>query len=209
MSGQRAPGADEPHTALFPLHTVLYPGGTLPLRIFEPRYVDMVRDCMRADRAFGVVPILAGSEVGSAPRFHPRGTLAVIENFDQGEDGLLHIVARGTERFTVPRHSVRDDGLLVAPVVITPDPAEPVDPAFSFLTDLMTGLFEARPELAPPQPWRLDDGTWLAYRFAELLPLDDNDRLAVLDHDHAADKLAVIAHVIESASGAGDDSATH
>ena len=101
--------------ALFPLHSVLFPGGALPLRIFEARYVDMISDCMRCESPFGVIAINEGSEVGATPTFHSTGTLATIETWDQGPDGLLHIRARGTQRFHILSHHVRGGGLLVVP----------------------------------------------------------------------------------------------
>ena len=100
---------------LFPLRTVLFPGGTLPLRIFEPRYVDMVRWCMRESQGFGVVLLREGSDVldakdpgghEKAPQIFDVGTKAQIIDFDQADNGLLGIVARGGEKFSVLRTTV-------------------------------------------------------------------------------------------------------
>ena len=101
--------------ALFPLRTVLFPGGALPLRIFEPRYVDMVRDCLRDERPFGVVPILHGPEAGAPADFHPSGVLADIESWDLGDDGLLHLLGEDDhddDAFERMHH--REDQLLTA-----------------------------------------------------------------------------------------------
>ncbi|MGE0484752.1 MAG: LON peptidase substrate-binding domain-containing protein [Gammaproteobacteria bacterium] len=175
---------------LFPLRTVLYPGGALPLRIFEPRYIDMIRRCLREDDPFGVVPILHGQEVGATPRFHPHGTLARIEHWDQGADGLLHLVTRGGERFDVDNHVVHADGLVVADITLR---AEPGDiPSDDNAGALLAQLYAARPEFAPAPPWHLARASWVAYRWAELLALPVSDRLALLTLDAGAAMLARI-----------------
>ncbi|HEY7377666.1 MAG TPA: LON peptidase substrate-binding domain-containing protein, partial [Steroidobacteraceae bacterium] len=96
--------------ALFPLNTVLFPGGPLPLRIFEPRYIDMVRRCLREQRGFGVVLIRSGNEVGPA-EFESVGTLARIVDFHALSDGLLGLVNVGERRFRVISRRRQDDGL--------------------------------------------------------------------------------------------------
>lgn len=196
-----APG-DQHGIPLFPLHTVLFPQGLLPLRIFEPRYVDMVGACLREDGAFGVVPILHGQEAGPTPSFHPHGTLARIEQWDQGSDGLLHLVARGTQRFDVRNHVVQADGLVVADIALRAEPA--VVPAESAAGSLLGQLFTARPEFAPPRPWALDQPAWVAYRWAELLALPTTDRLALLTLDDGGAMLTrVQAHLPHSGDAQG------
>src|SRR5262245_34585722 len=99
--------------ALFPLHTVLLPGAPLGLRVFETRYLDLIRECGRKGRGFGVCMILKGEEVGAPASAAAFGTEAVIEDFGQGDDGLLTLRVRGTRRFHVERARVRDNGLQV------------------------------------------------------------------------------------------------
>ncbi len=101
---------------LFPLNTVLVPGAALGLRVFEPRYLDLVRDCGRNGTGFGVCLILEGREVGAPATPAAFGTEARIEDFDSGPDGLLHLRLRGGRRFHVERTRVRDNGLVVADV---------------------------------------------------------------------------------------------
>ena len=86
---------------LFPLSTVLFPGGVLPLRIFEARYLDMIGECLREQKGFGVCAIRSGSEVGRAASCYNVGTLAAVEDFGRSEDGLLAIVAHGERRFRI------------------------------------------------------------------------------------------------------------
>ena len=101
---------------LFPLKTVLFPGGVLPLRVFEARYMDMITRCMREDAGFGVCLIAAGEEVGETAVPHPVGTEARIEQWDMAQAGVLNLVTRGIRRFRIEDHEVERDGLLVASV---------------------------------------------------------------------------------------------
>ena len=102
--------------ALFPLNTVLFPGGLLPLRIFEPRYLDMVGRCLRSDSVFGVVLLDAGSDTSREVSTASVGTSARIVDFQQLEDGLLGLLCRGERRFRISAHTRNDDGLNCAQV---------------------------------------------------------------------------------------------
>lgn len=196
-------------TALFPLNTVLFPGGLLPLRIFEARYVDMVRSCMRDAQPFGVVPISHGSEVGDTPQFQATGTLATIESWDQGNDGLLHISARGSDVFRIVSHRVEGDGLVVGAIELCPAQTVAVSDEYVYLRELLEQVFAAHAELAPPQPWAMDDAGWLAYRLSELLPLDVAGRVAVLELLDPAARLAHIARFIETRNPSADTGTSH
>ncbi len=183
---------------IFPLGTVLFPGGQLPLRIFEARYVDMVGNCMRNASPFGVVPISDGSEVGRDARFHNSGTLARIDNFDQGDDGLLHILARGHERFELASHEMRGDGLVLGTITVYGEGDEEPRPEFAHLGDLLREIYASHPELSVPQPWHLDRASWIAYRLAELLPLSIEARLEILNLAASQNKLARVSAYIEA-----------
>ena len=113
---------------LFPLNTVLFPGGPLPLRIFETRYIDMVKDCVKDDAPFGVLLIREGGETGAATT-HTVGTLARITDWYQGSDGLLGVTAIGEQRFRVLSRVRRADGLNVGTVELLPDDPEAADRA--------------------------------------------------------------------------------
>ena len=105
---------------LFPLHTVLFPGGPLPLRIFEPRYLDMVSRCLREDRGIGVVLIREGSETGPAPEVHDLGTLGRIHYWNRRDDGLLGVTLVGGRRFRILASTVQPDQLVCARVELLP-----------------------------------------------------------------------------------------
>ena len=168
--------------ALFPLNVVLFPGGPLPLRIFEPRYLKMVSDCMKNDRPFGVCLIAEGREAGQAARPVEYGTLARIEDWNQLPDGHLGITARGGERFIISETRIAADQLITADIeVIDEPPAQPgIAEEFQPLVDILQkALPQAGPLYQSPQPhW--DDPDWVAYRLAELMPSDNEFRLEVL-----------------------------
>ena len=183
---------------LFPLATVLYPGAPLSLRIFEPRYLDMVRDCTRQGTGFGVCLILDGFEVGDPALPAAVGTVATITDFHTTEEGLLGIVARGGARFRVERTRVRADGLLRGEVQLWPDePPLEVPPEFGLLQTILERLVET---LGPH--WRdaprsaYDDASWLGFRMAELLPLTNSERQRLLELDDPVQRLAELRDLL-------------
>lgn len=170
---------------LFPLHTVLLPGAALSLRIFERRYLDLVRDCGRSGRGFGVCLILQGDEAGAPATPAAFGTEAVIEDFDTGPDGLLTLRLRGTRRFHVQRTRVRDNGLVTADVRWrAPDPDDVLRPEHGLLATLLQTLLEQIGDAAiAVTPTQMDHAAWVGWRLAELLPMTAAQRLSVLQED--------------------------
>jgi uncharacterized protein len=170
---------------LFPLHTVLVPGAVLGLRIFEPRYLDLVRECGRNGGGFGICLLLQGDEDGTAAVPAAIGTLARIEDFGAGEDGLLTLQVRGIRRFRVVDTRVRDNGLAVASVQwLAPDGDDELRPEHGLLGELLRRILEQVGDArAQPSPAQLDDAAWVGWRLAELLPLEDVQRQALLQED--------------------------
>lgn len=185
---------------LFPLHSVLFPGGELRLRIFEPRYLDMLRECGRRGTGFGVCLIVQGREAGAPAIPAAWGTRARIADFYTLPDGLLGISAEGEERFRVERTRVRDNGLVVGSVRSVPEPqSTPVAPEHGLLVTLLERLLEqagGRHERADRACF--DDSAWVAWRLAELLPIDNHIRQELLQlHDPHARLERVLEAVAE------------
>lgn len=170
---------------LFPLRTVLVPGGALGLRIFETRYLDMVRECGRSGSGFGVCLILDGEEAGAPATPTAVGTEARIEDFDATPEGLLTLRVRGARRFRVRRTRVRVDGLILGDVDwCTPDPDDPLRPEHALLGDVLRQTLERTGDGAIDIPQaRFDDAAWVGWRLTELLALDDAVRQALLQED--------------------------
>lgn len=171
--------------SLFPLQTVLVPGASLGLRIFEARYLDLVRDCARSGTGFGVCLILDGGEAGQPATPAMIGTEARIEDFGATPEGLLTISARGGRRFRVRGSDVRGNGLRVAEVEwCEPDPDDELRPEHALLGSLLQQVIEqVGGEYAKAPPSRFDDAAWVSWRLAELLPLDNAQRLGLLEED--------------------------
>jgi uncharacterized protein len=161
---------------LFPLHTVLYPGGVLPLRIFEQRYVAMAKACLKDGLPFGVCLIRQGDEVArdgaGPPEFAPIGTLATITTWDMPQLGILHVSCTGSGRFDVRSHAARADGLVVAEVAPIPaEPAVALPAAYAPLAQLLELLADRVGPRHFPATSAYTDASWVGYRLAELLPL--------------------------------------
>src|SRR5687767_434904 len=155
---------------LFPLQTVLLPRGPLALRVFEPRYVDMVARCLRGANRFGVVAIREGAEVGDATTYDV-GTSAEIVDWNQESGGLLMIVAHGRDSFRIDTTRREADGLYVGQVTWLPSPPpQQVPTGYAALATLLERLIEPLP-LYRALPAAFDDATWVGARLIELLPL--------------------------------------
>lgn len=182
---------------IFPLNTVLFPDGALPLRIFETRYLDMVSRCLKEGQGFGVCLIKEGGETGPA-KVHMAGTLAEIGDWSRGDDGLLHILARGTRRFRVGALRSQADGLNLGEVEYFPEAAAavPLPEARRPLAELLRQILQQL-ELTP-QGEGYGDADWVGYRLAELLPISLQQRQYLLELTDAEKRLEILATLVQS-----------
>jgi len=181
---------------LFPLQAVLFPGGPLPLRIFEPRYVDLVGRCLKSQSGFGVVLILEGGEVGGVSALASVGTHASIEDFSQLPDGLLGIFCRGGRRFRLLDRRQEVDGLHVATVQWLQKPAAtPLPPEYEPLAQLLERVLPELGALYAKVEPRLDDADWVGCRLAEILPIEQREKQRLLEADPAG-RLASLAPLL-------------
>ncbi|MGA2562545.1 MAG: LON peptidase substrate-binding domain-containing protein [Steroidobacteraceae bacterium] len=190
--------------ALFPLNTVLYPGGLLPLRVFEPRYLDMVGRCLRADSIFGVVLLDGGSDTSREVSTAQVGTSARIVDFQQLQDGLLGLLCRGERRFRIGQRTRNDDGLNCALVEwldetrLVPVPAQ-FHPLVCVLRDAIARLDSPARFLEP----NYEDASWVSNRLAELLPLDQNALQRLLEIDDPETRLGLLAPLLDASLSGG------
>ena len=173
---------------IFPLGTVLFPGGTLPLKIFEQRYIEMTKACLKDERPFGVCLIREGTEVGAPAVPATVGCLATIERWDMPQLGLFHLVTRGGERFRLLDTRVAKNGLLSGSIerIASDQPGAEVDPA---CRDVLKLIIEHVGQANFPSPLSLDDASWVGYRLAEVLPLDMRLKQELLEMQDAAERL--------------------
>jgi Lon protease-like protein len=192
---------------LFLLNTVLFPGGLLPLRVFETRYMDMVKDCLRANAPFGVCLIAQGDEVAVpgavAVQPHRIGTLAHIADWDMPQLGILNIIVHGgNERFRIVSQNSLANGLVKATVEFLPEPpVTPIPGDYARLVPMLRSLLAALEEGMPPKPHRFYDAAWVACRWAELLPLPLPTRQQLLELDSGVARLDAIYRFLEQQSG--------
>ncbi len=183
--------------ALFPLNTVLFPGGPLPLRIFETRYTDMVRRCMREQSAFGVVLIRAGVEVGEVASAAEIGTSARIVDFYQLPDRLLGITCLGEKRFRVVSRHRQPDGLNLGTVEWLPEePKTAVPGEYQHLSDLLRKVLPELGDIYQTVPTHFDDASWVGSRLVEILPISLGDKQACLEMEDPVQRLARLSPLI-------------
>jgi uncharacterized protein len=192
---------------LFPLGAVLFPGGVLPLRVFEVRYLDMISRCHKAGAPFGVVLLTQGSEVrrpGSVEAFSPVGTLATITELETPRPGLMMIRALGAQRFRITASDQLRHGLWIADVErLAADMAVPIPDDLKNTAEALGKLIHslqlktASPGQMPLQgPWRLDDCGWVANRWCELLPLPMQLKQRLMELDNPLVRLELVSDVL-------------
>jgi uncharacterized protein len=206
MSSSPAVLADLP---LFPLHTVLFPGGLLPLKIFEARYLDMASECLREERPFGVCMLKSGGEVAQPDETavpEAVGCLAVIKQCDVETFGMLHICAHGTQRFHLLSHRVEADGLLVGMAELLPEdiPLEGSERqarcgACAEVLERIIATIRERDASSLPfaEPFRFDDPSWVSNRLAEVLPIPLRARQKLMELNDAGARIDVVHHYMQ------------
>ncbi len=188
---------------IFPLNAVLFPGGMLPLRIFEARYMDMVRDCMRDARTFGVCLIRNGKEVGGSARPETIGCRARITDWNMEQLGVLQISTEGTERFRIASTHTEPNGLLRASTqALEPEKMTSVPAEFLACAELLQRIIQQLnreidkidPQGKPPiaQPYRLDDATWVGNRLCEILPISLAAKQKLMELTDAPTRLSIV-----------------
>ncbi len=191
--------------AIFPLGSVLFPGGVLPLRVFEARYMDMVRDCMQTGAPFGVCLITRGREVGEAAEHEPVGCLASIIDWDMQQLGLLQIRTRGGSRFRVVERRTQKDGLIRADLEpIADDPRVAVPEQFSGCVDLVRRIVDDLIERESDplnrmvaEPYDFESAAWVANRLCEFLPIQARARQKLMELPDPLARLSLVHQYLQ------------
>jgi hypothetical protein len=190
--------------AVFPLNIVLFPEGLLPLRIFETRYVDMVRRCMRGELRFGVILIREGSEVGPAETFDV-GTMAKIVDFHQLSDGFLGLSCVGEQRFRIAGRSRQSDGLNLADVgMLEAEGKVAIPERHERLAELIQSVLPQLGEVYKGVKMRLDDAAWVGHRLAEILPIPATQKQFCLELADPIERLDFLGPLAQEAGSDGD-----
>ena len=183
---------------LFPLNTLLFPGGLLPLKIFEQRYLDMAAACMKANTPFGICLIASGGETGSAAQPHPVGTLATIGNWEMEQLGILMISAQGGRRFRIINTMVGPDNLLTGTVELLADTLRtPFPPNRERLLPLLRRVVNDLGNERIPEPHRYDDAEWVGYRITEVLPIQNLAKQKLLELEDPLARLEILEKFLD------------
>jgi Lon protease-like protein len=191
---------------LFPLGTVLFPDGVLPLQIFEVRYLDMIGHCIAEGTPFGVVLLTQGGEVRTPEgqeRFLQAGTLASVQETTASAPGLLQIICRGASRFKIVASERRANGLWMAETeLVEGDRAIPIPSELQGAADALDKVLASLHEV-PEQRWpvlppfRLDDCGWVANRWCDLLPLPNTQKQSLLMLDNPVIRLELMHDLLD------------
>ncbi len=177
---------------------MLFPEGPLPLRVFEPRYLDMVSRCLKTDTPFGVLLIRDGDEVGEATTYNV-GTLARISDWYQGSDGILGVTAIGERRFRMTACERQSDGLNIGDIeLLETEPFVPLPEQYHPLKHILANVLDDLGRLYESQSRRYDDASWLTYRFLEVLPINLIEKQKCLEQNDAAERLRLISRLLNT-----------
>ena len=183
---------------LFPLDTVLFPGGVLPLKIFEQRYLDMTAACMKEGLPFGICLIATGKEVGGVAEPHAVGTLAEISNWEMEQLGILMVTTRGGKRFRILEKATGSDNLLRATVEIIADNGPlPMPPERQRLLPLLRRVASDIGPARFPEPHRYDDAEWVGYRITEILPVQNLAKQKLLELEDPLSRLEILEKFLD------------
>lgn len=178
---------------VFPLNAVLFPGGLLPLRVFEQRYMEMVKTCLKDEMPFGVCLIKEGEEVGPAALPQEVGCLARIVDWDMQQPGILNLKVLGGQRFSISEQRVETDGLIVAQATFqAPEEAQPIPADLATCATVLKGIIEKLGAENFQQPFHYDDAAWVGYRLAEVLPLKLQAKQAMLEMNDSTMRLRIL-----------------
>ena len=188
--------SDREDLPIFPLRTILFPDSKLPLRIFEPRYIDMVSRSMREDSEFGIIL----SRESTDPKMfetYDTGTLAKIIDWDQGGDGLLGITTLGTQKFRLKELNKQEDGLNIGSIerIEKEGDYKPLK-EFTHLVELLQAILDDV-NIYDDDEKRFDSASWISYRFAEILPLRIEDKQKCLEIDDPIIRLNYLEPLIK------------
>ncbi len=178
---------------LFPLKTVIFPDGPLALKVFEPRYLDMLTQCEKTGNGFGICLISEGSEVGRAPKIYPLGTLVKITFWENRKDGLLGISVKGQQKFKVLQKTVYDNELTVADVeLLAAETVEQLPEQYQSMVTVLKNILATLQHPYITMPKKYDDASWIGSRLSELLPLSLTTKQHLLELNEPMGRLAMV-----------------
>lgn len=182
---------------LFPLNTVVFPGGRLPLRIFEQRYIEMVKQAIADNSPFGICAIREGQETGTPAVPYAVGTLVRITDWDMPETGILHIDTQAERRFVIRHTQVEPSGLLVGTVDdVSAEPAVAIPHELELAVEILRHVIDEYGHAHFPAPLAYDDAVWVGYRLSEVLPLKLSVKQDLLEMNDSVTRLRILTEFL-------------
>jgi uncharacterized protein len=181
---------------IFPLAGVLFPGGVIPLRIFEPRYMGMAKACLKNDTAFGICLIREGGEVGTPAIPEAVGTTARIQEWDMQQLGILQVRATGEGRFRILNRQVTESGLITGHVIPIPDDESTAGTEFAQCSDFLRKILARIGNSHFKGDARFDDPSWVSFRITELLPIRQIIKQKMLELTDARMRLEILHRIL-------------
>ncbi|MEM7027306.1 MAG: LON peptidase substrate-binding domain-containing protein [Pseudomonadota bacterium] len=182
---------------IFPLNVVLFPEGELPLRLFEPRYLDMVKKCMREDAGFGICLISDGNEAGQPADINPFGTYVRIVDWEQLSDGLLGITVRGVKRIRIMSSRMQDDNLRLAEVIYVDEDDDIIPEDYLGFSELLKEIAKRYELPFVNEEERFDEANWVSDRLAEILPFELKTKQTLLEMDKPLQRFDLMQVLLE------------
>ncbi len=190
--------------AIFPLNAVLFPGGLLPLRIFEQRYMEMAKACLKNDEPFGICLIRSGREVGAPATPEPIGCTARIAEWDMQQLGVLSIKAHGQQRFRILEVRITEAALTRASVEMLPQDADSALPEeFEACATLLKAVVEEHGPAIVAAPLQFDSSSWVSSRLAEILPVSLAAKQKLLELNDARQRIEILGKFLQQHRLAG------
>ena len=183
---------------LFPLNTVVFPGGQLPLRIFEQRYLDMVKQAIADNTPFGICAIREGSETGTPAVPYAVGTRVHITDWDMPQTGILHIETQAVERFVIRSTRTEPSGLLIGSVdAVSVEPAIAVPDELELAVEILRHIIDEYGDAHFPAPHEFGNAVWVGYRLSEVLPLKLSIKQSLLEMNDSVMRLRILTEFLK------------
>ena len=183
---------------LFPLNTVVFPGGRLPLRIFEQRYLDMVKQAIADDMPFGICAIREGAETGAPAVPYTVGTRVHVTDWDMPQAGILHIDTQAEERFVVRSTRTEPGGLLTGSVeAVSAEPASAIPAELELAVEILRHIIGEYGTAHFPAPHEFDNAAWVGFRLSEVLPLKLSAKQNLLEMNDSAMRLRILTEFLK------------
>jgi hypothetical protein len=191
-------GIEQGTLPLFPLNTLVFPGGRLPLRVFEQRYLDMIKQAIADGTPFGICAIREGAEVGAPAIPYAVGTRVIITDWDMPQTGILHIDTQAQQRFVIRSIHSEANGLLIGSVEsVSVEVISPIPDELQLAAEILRHIVKEYGDAHFPAPHHFEDAVWVGYRLSEVLPLKLSAKQSLLEMNDSVERLRILNEILK------------